>query len=163
MGRASLLWFLCFLAPAVARAEAPPPAPEATPPETRADQRPFLRQRTPAQLFAAVEEAWSMGDAELLGSLVDTTSVRIGLKPGSAPTAAVTRSAAAFLFQDQLRLVTTQSFQILKMNAASTSSTATARWLGDWGGRQGIRRLTVTLTATAVGGRWFLREVKVKG
>jgi hypothetical protein len=124
--------------------------------------RPALRHATPAQLFAAVEVAWSSGDADGLADLVDTTSVRIGLKPGSTPTAAMTRSAAAFLFQDQLRLVTTQSFQVLRMDTGNGTSTANARWTGDWGGTQGTRRLKVTLAAIHVAGRWYLREVRVK-
>jgi hypothetical protein len=121
-----------------------------------------LRNATPAQLFAAVEEAWSSGDADGLADLVDTTSVRIGLKPGGSPTAAMTRSAAAFLFQDQFRLVTTQSFQLLRMTTDTGATTATARWIGDWGGSQGMRRLKVTLEAIYVAGRWYLREVRVK-
>lgn len=151
--------------PPLARGEAPPP-PVTTPilsPDSRVELRPLLRNATPIQLFAAAEEAWSTGDAEGLAALVDTTSVRIGLKPGSTPTAAMTRSAAVFLFQDQLRLVTTQSFQILRVNAGPAASTAVARWWGDWGGGQGVRRLTVTLTAAPVAGRWCLREVRVKG
>ncbi|HEV8129219.1 MAG TPA: hypothetical protein VGQ14_06155 [Candidatus Eisenbacteria bacterium] len=121
-----------------------------------------MRNATPAQLFAAVEEAWSSGDADGLADLVDTTSVRIGLKPGGSPTAAMTRSAAAFLFQDQFRLVTTQSFQLLRMTTDTGATTATARWIGDWGGSQGMRRLKVTLEAIYVAGRWYLREVRVK-
>ncbi len=106
--------------------------------------------------------AWSSGDADGLADLVDTTSVRIGLKPGGTPTAAMTRSAAAFLFQDQLRLVTTQSFQLLRMNTDKGTSTASGQWTGDWGGTQGTRRLKVMLAAVYVGGRWYLREVRVK-
>lgn len=146
-----------------ARAEAPPPPPAAAPSsESRPDLRPLLRNATPAQLFAAVEEAWSSGDADGLADLVDTTSVRIGLKPGGTPTAAMTRSAAAFLFQDQLRLVTTQSFLLLRMSTGNGTSTASGQWIGDWGGTQGNRRLKVTLAAVSVGGRWFLREVRVR-
>jgi hypothetical protein len=74
----------------------------------------------------------------------------------------MTRSAAAFLFQDQLRLVSTQSFQVLRLNVGGSSAAATARWWGDWGGRQGVRRLTVNLSAAPVSGRWWLREVRVK-
>ncbi len=140
-------------APAPARAEAPPPA----------EAPPALSNVTPTQLFAAVEEAWSSGDAETLAALVDTTSVRIGLKPGAQPTAAMTRSSAAFLFQDQLRLVTTRSFQVLSLNVGKSTATATASWMGDWGGGQGVRRLTVRMRAVPVSGRWFLREVRVKG
>jgi hypothetical protein len=175
MRRVALLLVLSFLAAPPARAEAPPPptavepTPPAPTPERRPEPRPIpplppvLKSDTPAQLFASVEEAWSAGDSDAFAFLVDTTSVRIGLKPGATPTAAMTRSAAAFLFQDQLRLVTTQSFQVLRMNAGNTSSTATARWIADWGGRQGVRRLTVTLSAVPAGGRWRLREVRVKG
>jgi hypothetical protein len=147
-----------------ARGETSPP-PVSTPilsPDPRAERLPLLRNATPVQLFAAVEEAWSTGDADGLAALVDTTSVRIGLKPGSTPTAAMTRSAASFLFQDQLRLVTTQSFQVLRVSSGRDVCSATARWWGDWGGSQGVRRLTVTLTASSVSGRWWLREVRVK-
>jgi hypothetical protein len=161
---AALLPILLAAAALTARAEAPPPPPPAAAPssDARPDVRPALRNATPAQLFAAVEEAWSSGDAGGLADLVDTTSVRIGLKPGATPTAAMTRSAAAFLFQDQLRLVTTQSFQLLRMEMGTGTSTANARWTGDWGGTQGTRRLKVTLAATYIGGRWYLREVRVK-
>jgi hypothetical protein len=160
---AALLAILLAAAALTARAEAPPPPPAAaSSSDARPDVRPVLRNATPAQLFAAVEEAWSSGDADGLADLVDTTSVRIGLKPGATPTAAMTRSAAAFLFQDQLRLVTTQSFQLLRMETATGTSTASARWTGDWGGTQGTRRLKVTLAATYIGGRWYLREVRVK-
>jgi hypothetical protein len=131
-------------------------------PEARADLRPILRNATPAQLFAAVEEAWSSGDADGLADLVDTTSVRIGLKPGGTPTAVMTRSAAAFLFQDQFRLVSTQSFQLLRMTTETGGTTASGRWIGDWGGSQGMRRLKVSLEAIYVAGRWYLREVRVK-
>ena len=109
-----------------------------------------------------MEGAWISGEAEILASLVDTTKVRVGIKPGAAPTAAMTRSAAAFLFQDQLRLVTTKSFQITRINVGSASAAATARWTGDWGGRDGVRRLTVNLSAVPASGRWWLREVRVK-
>ena len=150
------------------RAEAPPPPPPSasTPilaPDSQAEPHPLLRNATAVQLFAAVEESWGSGDAEALAALVDTTRVRIGLKPGSTPTAAMTRSAATFLIQDQLRLVTTQSFQVFRVNVGNKSASATARWWGDWGGREGVRRLTVTLNAAPVAGRWCLREVRVKG
>lgn len=72
---------------------------------------------TPVRLFAAVEDAWISVDAEAFAALVDTTAVRIALKPGATPTTAPTRSAAAFLFQDQLRLVTSQTFQIRKVGS----------------------------------------------
>ncbi|HLQ67287.1 MAG TPA: hypothetical protein VK123_08665 [Candidatus Limnocylindrales bacterium] len=135
--------------PASARAEAAPPPP--------------LPYATPVRLFAAAEEAWSSSNADLLAGLVDTTSVRISLKPGAPLTEATTRSAAAFLFQDQLRLVATQSFQVFSISVDKTSASAAARWDGDWGGRLGVRRLTVRMRAVPVGGRWCLREVRVKG
>jgi hypothetical protein len=153
--------------PSLCRAEAPPPPPPvSTPilaPDSRAEAHGADRRATPLQLFATAEEAWASGDAETLASLVDTTQVRIGLKPGSTPTAAMTRSAAVFLFQDQLRLVTTQSFQVTRVSVGNASATATARWWGDWGAREGTRKLTVTLSAVPLAGRWYLREVRVKG
>jgi len=157
------LILLLALAPLRAHAEAPPPPPPSPAPDVRAELTVLPPTATPLQLFAAVEESWIAGNAGVLASLVDTTQVRIGLKPGSTPTAAVTRSAAEFLFQDQLRLVTTQSFQVLRVNVGNGTASATARWFGNWGGREGIRRLTVTLNAVPVGGRWWLREVRVKG
>src|SRR5262245_33080288 len=84
---------------------------EAAPASPRAEPRPECRPPSALWLFAAVEEAWGASDAERLAALVDTATVRIALKPGTPPTAAVTRSAAAFLFQDQLRLVKTQQFR----------------------------------------------------
>lgn len=169
MRTAAILLVLGSLgAPATASRAAvdPPPPPVSTPilsPESRPEGAPLLRNATAIQLFAAVEEAWGSGDAEGLAALVDTSSVRIGLKPRSTPTAAMTRSAAAFLFQDQLRLVTTQSFQVFRVEVGKDEGTATARWWGDWGGREGVRRLTVTLTAAPLAGRWRLREVRVRG
>ena len=162
---AALLASLLAAATPQARGEtaAPPLSTPVLSSDSRAERIPLLRNATPIQLFAAVEEAWSTGDAVDLAALVDTTSVRIGLKPGAMPTAAMTRSAATFLFQDQLRLVTTQSFQVLRVDVGRDVSSATARWWGDWGGSQGVRRLTVTLTAAPVAGRWCLREVRVKG
>lgn len=117
---------------------------------------------TPLQLFARVETAWFTSDSEGLSSLVDTTSVTIAVKPGAPPTAAMTRSAAAFLFQDQLRLVKTQLFQVTRMSVGKTSGTAVARWVADWGGRQGVRDVEVNLVATPSGGRWLLTEVRAK-
>jgi len=151
-----------------ARADVPPPAPPPTAPpvsegEPRVEPRPVPPNATALQLFTSVEAAWSMGDAEALAALVDTTQVRIGLKPGSTPTAAMTRSAATFLFQDQLRLVKTQSFRVQRVNAQTATAESNARWVGDWGGREGMRRLSVTLKAASAGGRWWLREVRVKG
>lgn len=132
------------------RAEPPPPLPESSP-------------ATPVRLFAAVEGAWVAGDAEAFSALVDTTAVRIALKPGATPTTAPTRSAAAFLFQDQLRLVTSQTFQIRKVAVSKGSASAEGLWTGDWGGRTGVRAVKVTFTASAIGGRWLLREVRARG
>lgn len=112
-------------------------------------------------LFAAVEDAWAATDADRLASLVDTTIVRIALKPGTPPTSAVTRTAAAFLFRDQLRLVRTDSFRIVKVEVSKKGrAQAVAEWSGDWGGRQGARDVKVTLTAMMKGGRWQLTEVR---
>jgi hypothetical protein len=118
---------------------------------------------SPLRLLASLEEAWLGPDAERLASLVDTTSVRIGLKPGVPPAAAVTRSAAAFLFQDQLRLVKTRDFRVVKLEVPKKGpARAVASWEGDWGGRQGMRTLEVKLTAVAVGGRWLFTEVRAE-
>ena len=112
-------------------------------------------------LYAGIEEAWAASDAERLAGLVDTTVVRIALKPGSSPTSAVTRTAAAFLFQDQLRLVSTRSFRIVRVDATKKGkASAEAEWLGDWGGRQGVRQVKVVLAAVKSGNRWLLTEVR---
>ena len=116
---------------------------------------------SPLHLFASLEEAWLASDAEQLASLVDTTSVRIGLKPGVPPATAVTRSAAAFLFQDQLRLVKTQGFHVVRLEVSKKGpAKAVASWDADWGGRQGVRTLEVKLTAVPSAGRWLLTEVR---
>ncbi len=113
------------------------------------------------RLFAALEEAWAASSAERLASLVDTTVVRIALKPGTPPTSAVTRGAAAFLFQDQLRLVSTQSFRVIKIEVDKKGKArAEAEWSGDWGGRQGTRDVKVSLAAAISGNRWLLTEVR---
>ena len=113
------------------------------------------------RLFAHVEEAWGAASVDRLAELVDTTVVRIALKPGSPPTSAVTRSAAAFLFQDQLRLVSTVSFRIVQVEISKKGKArATAEWTGDWGGRQGTRDVKVDLAAAISGNRWLLTEVR---
>jgi hypothetical protein len=117
---------------------------------------------TPTALFAAVEEAWLKSDAEALASLVDTATVRIALKPGAPPTAAVTRNAAAFLFHDQLRLVETRGFQIKRLTVTKKGAAAAAAWVGDWGGRRGVREVEVVMDAAARAGRWLLTEVHAK-
>ncbi|HEX7077269.1 MAG TPA: hypothetical protein VF363_02475 [Candidatus Eisenbacteria bacterium] len=127
-----------------------------------ADSETETRCVTPLQLFARVETAWFTSDSEGLSGLADTTSVTIAVKPGAPPAAAMTRSAAAFLFQDQLRLVKTQSFQVTRVSVGRSSATAVARWVADWGGRQGVRDVEVNLVATPSGGRWLLTEVRAK-
>lgn len=113
------------------------------------------------RLFADVEDAWAAESADRLAALVDTTVVRIALKPGTPPTSAVTRGAAAFLFQDQLRLVTTQWFRIVKIDVDKKGKArAEAEWSGDWGGRQGVRDVKVSLAAAISGNRWLLTEVR---
>ena len=141
-----------------ARAAEGPPAPSA-------ESRP-AEARTPTALwlFAAVEEAWAASDAERLSSLVDTTAVRIAIKPGAPLTAALTRVAAAFLFRDQLRLVQTQGFRVVGFQFDSKKKLfrATATWTGDWGGRRGKRAVRVTLTARPLNDRWLLTEVRAE-
>jgi hypothetical protein len=113
------------------------------------------------RLFAEVEGAWAESSAVGLAALVDTAVVRIALKPGTQPTSAVTRSAAAFLFQDQLRLVKTRSFRVIKIEVdRKGKARAEAEWSGDWGGRQGARDVKVSLVAAISGNRWLLTEVR---
>jgi len=136
-------------------------AQEATPPQAAPLPPSDQGESSAIHLYAGVEEAWAASDAERLADLVDTTVVRIALKPGSSPTSAVTRTAAAFLFQDQLRLVGTRSFRIVRVDATKKGkANAEAEWLGDWGGRQGVRQVKVVLTAEKSGNRWLLTEVR---
>ena len=133
------------------------PVPEPTPPAARTSED------SPLKLFAAVEDAWLASDADRLADMVDTTTVRITLEPGSPPTSAVTHNAALFLFRDQLRLVKTKSFRVTRLEVASktkTVATATALWSADWGGRRGERDLKVSFTAVMAGNRWALTEVR---
>lgn len=158
---ASALFVAAGLRGAPAAADSDVPAPPA--PAVPAVPAPVeVRCVTPVQLFAAVEDAWFRTDADRLAALVDTASVHIAVKPGAPPAAAMTRGAAAFLFQDQLRLVRTQSFQIVRVNVGRQSGTAIARWTADWGGRQGVRTVDVSLVAAPVVGRWLLTEVRVR-
>jgi hypothetical protein len=137
-----------------------PTAAASTPSETRAETAPG----TAIRLFAAVEEVWAASDAERLAALVDTTLVRIAIKPGTPLTSAQTRVAAAFLLQDQLRLVHTQEFRMTRFDCDKKRGIcrALALWTGDWGGRQGIRAVRVTLTARPVAGRWLLTEIRAE-
>jgi len=128
--------------------------------ETRAETAPGSAIR----LFAAVEEVWGASDAERLAALLDTTSVRIAVKPGTPLTSAQTRVAAAFLLQDQLRLVRTQDFRMTRFDCDKKRGIcrAVALWTGDWGGRQGVRAVRVTLTARPMAGRWLLTEIRAE-
>ena len=134
------------------------------PPSTAADPRSELGPLTAVRLFADVEDAWAASDAERLASLVDTTAVRIAVKPGAPLTAALTRVAAAFLLQDQLRLVRTLSFQMTRfqLDPKRRLCRGTATWTGDWGGRQGKRAVRVALVARASNNRWFLTEIRAE-
>jgi hypothetical protein len=141
------------LGPGSARATEPSSAPA----EIRSEA-----PMTAVRLFAGVEEAWAQSDAERLTSLVDSTSVRIALKPGAPLTSALTRVAAAFLLQDQLRLVHTREFQVTRFDCDKKGRfcRATAVWTGDWGGRQGNRSVRVSLTARPRMNRWVLTEIR---
>ena len=115
-------------------------------------------------LFAAVEDSWAAADADRLASMVDTTSVRIGIKPGTPLATAATRVAVAFLLHDQLRLVHTQSFRVTRFDCDAKRGTcrAFALWTGDWGGRQGTRTVRVALAARPQGGRWLLTAIRAE-
>ena len=140
---------------------APPPAESTPAPPPSLEARPDARAASALRLFAAVEEAWIASDAERLAALVDTSTVRIALKPGTPPTAALTRGAASFLFQDQLRLVKTRQFRVVKFESPKKGRTrAIALWSGDWGGRQGMRDVRISLIAAPAAGRWLLTEVR---
>jgi hypothetical protein len=132
----------------------------APPSESRAD----FRTPTALWLFASVEEAWAKSDAERLAALVDTATVRIAVKPGAPLAAALTRGAAAFLFQDQLRLVQTREFRVtrLEIDPKRPTTRATAVWTGDWGGQRGKRSVKVSLTARPVDGNWLLTEIRAE-
>lgn len=143
-----------------ALAAATPETPPVPAPEPRSEPGP----PTALRLFADVEEAWATSDAERLASLVDTTVVRIAVKPGAPLTAALTRVAAAFLLQDQLRLVRTHGFQMTRFqfDAKRRLCRGTATWTGDWGGRQGKRAVRVALVAKPSNNRWFLTEIRAE-
>jgi hypothetical protein len=147
--------FPAYAQPAAASAS-PEPASESGKPRWSAEDL-----TSAIRLFAVVEDAWSASDSELLASLVDTTVVKISVTPGTAPTTALTRSAAAFLFHDPFRLVRTKSFQVGRVDVQKKGkAVATAVWSGDWGGRQGDRNRQVVLTAMLRGNRWLLTEVR---
>ncbi len=137
-------------------------APPAPPPVE--GPAPVPSTSTAIGLFAAVEEAWAASDAEHLGSLVDTTAVRISIKPGTPLATASTRVAVTFLLQDQMRLVHTNEFRVARFDCDRKRGfcRAYALWNGDWGGRQGTRAARVTLTARPRAGRWLLTEIRVE-
>jgi hypothetical protein len=139
-----------LLAPALAAETPPPPAPPAYP--------------TAVTLFAGVEETWGAADAERLSFLVDTTAVRIAIKPGTPLATAPTRVAVAFLLQDQLRMVHTATFHVNRFDCDRKRGfcRAYALWTGDWGGRQGTRTVRVALTARPRAGRWLLTEIRAE-
>jgi hypothetical protein len=136
----------------------------APPPPVPADAAPAPSYSTAISIFAAVEEAWAASDAERLGSLVDTTAVRISIKPGTPLATASTRVAVTFLLQDQLRLVHTKEFRVTRFDCDRKRGfcRAYALWNGDWGGRQGTRAARVTLTARPRTGRWLLTEIRAE-
>jgi len=150
-----LLLVLAFSLPLLAASPPPPPASE--PPVTSGFP-------TAIGLFAAVEETWGASDAERLSFLVDTTAVRIAIKPGTPLATAPTRVAVSFLLQDQLRMVHTASFQVSRFDCDRKRGTcrAFALWNGDWGGRQGTRTVRVALTAKPQAGRWLLTEIRAE-
>ena len=160
---------LCAPACAVAQAPSPPKTAQgpSVPPPAHPDIPPtaFVRHgvaplATAVQLFAAVEEAWAVSDGERLASLVDTTRVQIALKPDTPPASAATRSAAAFLFADQMRLVRTLEFHVTRIEVPDKGpARATAQWTGDWGGRQGVRRIRVQLRGAPTPAGWLLTGV----
>jgi len=163
---ACAVWGTAFAGPATKRApaqsetQAPPPAPPSAAPEPRAE----TATSSAIRLFAGVEEAWAVSDVERLTSFLDTTAVRISIKPGAPLTSALTRVAAAFLMQDQLRLVHTKEFQITRLECEKKRRVcrAIAIWTGDWGGRQGTRALRVTLVAQGKANRWLLTEIRAE-
>ena len=118
---------------------------------------------TPLQLFAAVERAWNGADANALASFCDSAVVRVALKPGSPPATAPTLGAVAFLIQDQLRLVVSRRFHVVRFEVDQKKRTARAwaRWVGEWGGARNTRDVQVNLQARAAGdGGWLLTEIR---
>jgi len=120
-------------------------------------------QPTPVQLLAAVERAWIGADANTLASLCDSAVVRVALKPGSPPATAPTLGAVAFLIHDQLQLVVSRRFQVVRIevDAKKRTARARARWIGEWGGARGARDVEVVLHARAAGDSgWLLTEIR---
>ena len=120
-------------------------------------------QATPAQLMAALEKAWMAGDTNVIASLCDSASVRIALKPGAPPAAAPTLNAVAFLIHDQLDLVVSREFRVVRLESDEKKGTAKAwaSWHGSWGGGKGARDVQVMLAARSIGnGAWLLTEIR---
>lgn len=120
-------------------------------------------QATPAQLVSALEKAWAAGDAGAIASLCDSAVVRVALKPGAPPAAAPTLAALAFLVHDQLALVVTHRFQIVRLDTDLKRRTAgaTARWRGVFGGAPRAREVEVRVTARSTGDNaWLLTEIR---
>jgi hypothetical protein len=120
-------------------------------------------QSTPVQLVSALERAWMAGDANTIASLCDSATVRIALKPGTPPAAAPTLNAAAFLIRDQLALVVSRQFRVVRLETDDKKRTAKAwaSWHGSWGAGKGARDIEVLLTARAAGdGSWLLTEIR---
>jgi hypothetical protein len=150
------------LLPFAAFDPAPPPARGAESPATSEALAP-LPQPSPVLLLAAVERAWGAGDGNALASLCDSATVRIAIKPGSPPATAPTLKAIAFLIHDQLDLVVSRRFQVVRVETdlKKRSVKAWARWLGSWGGIRGDRDIEVVLMARATGeGGWLLTEIR---
>jgi len=130
------------------------------------DQTPSVSpapQATPAQLMAALERAWTAGDTNAIASLCDSATVRIALKPGAPPAAAPTLNAVAFLIHDQLDLVVSRQFRVVRLDTNEKKQTAKAwaSWHGSWGGGKGARDIEVVLTARAIAdGGWLLTEIR---
>ncbi|HET9950397.1 MAG TPA: hypothetical protein VFS09_01255 [Candidatus Eisenbacteria bacterium] len=120
-------------------------------------------QATPSQLMAALERAWTAGDTNAIASLCDSATVKIALKPGTPPAAAPTMNAVAFLIHDQLDLVQSRRFQIVRLDTDEKKGTAKAwaSWHGTWGGGKGARDIEVVLAARAAAdGGWLLTEIR---
>ena len=150
------------LLPIAAFDPAPPPARGSESPATSESITPSP-QASPVQLLAAVERAWTAGDANALASLCDSAAVRIALKPGAPPAAAPTLNAVAFLIHDQLDLVVSRRFRVVRVDTDAKRRTAKAwaRWHGSWGGARGERDIEVVLIARATGeSGWLLTEIR---
>ena len=120
-------------------------------------------QATPSQLMAALEKAWMAGDTNVIASLCDSATVRIALKPGAPPASAPTLNAVAFLIHDQLDLVKSREFRVLRLETDEKKGTAKAwaSWHGSWGSGKGARDVEVVLAARAAAdGAWLLTEIR---